>query len=386
MRIYRWLMVGLLATLGLAGCAGNEKLTAQQIMDRMKETREKTRDVHVVGEVVSTGGQENGNFVVEAWLQKTDKTDALGKPIAQAHIKVLEASKAELKGTELVNDGETLWIYNRARNKVITGKLQDLKQGRVGAQDPTAQMMRMQEQLQQLLDGSDVEVVKESDPIAGKDARQIKLKPKPETANQMQLGSLVETHLWVSHEDYIPLKAVVNAGEMGTLEATVREIAVDQGVDAGQFRFTLPAGAEVVDAAELAAKARPTTTNLEDARKSTSFPVLAPSALPEGVTLEEVQKLAMGGEAVIQNYGGAIEFSLVQTKGERGFDNNAMPFGAKTTKVTVRGQEATLITGSGREQGTLLRLKENGVNIIIAGMLSPEQARAIAESLNIERR
>jgi outer membrane lipoprotein-sorting protein len=384
MRIFRWLSVAILASLALVSCAQGEKVTAQQIMDGLKQTREKTRDAHAVAEVNTSGTQQDGHFVLETWLRKTDKTDALGKPIAQSHLKVIEASKAELKGTEMVNNGETVWLYNPAQNKVITGKLQDLQQGKVGAQDPTAQMMRMQEQLQQLLDGSQVEIVAEHQTIAQRDAWQVKLTPKPETAQQMQIGSLIETNLWVTRDNdgrYIPLKAVINAGDLGKLEATVRQIVVDEGVDAQQFTFTVPAGAEVIDAAELAKQARPTTTNLDEARKSASFPVLSPSSLPAGAKLEEVQKLSMGGEAVIQNYGGAIEFSLVQTKGNGGFGERDAPFGAKTTPVTVRGQSGTLVSGSGQERGTLLRWQEHGVNIIIAGTLTPDQAQAIAASL-----
>jgi len=61
-----------------------------------------------------------------------------------------------------------------------------------------------------------------------------------------------------------------------------------------------------------------------------------------------------------------------------------MPFGAKTEAVTVRGQQATLITGTADQKGTLLRWQENGVTIIIAGTLSREQALAIAATLNVE--
>jgi outer membrane lipoprotein-sorting protein len=371
----------MLASLALASCGKGETVTAQQIMDGLKQTRQNTDNAHAVVEVVTTGTQQDGRFVVEAWTRKSGRTDAVGKPVAQSHLKVLEASKAEMKGTELVNNGETLWLYSPQQHRVITGKLQDLQQGRVGSQDPTAQMMRMQEQLQQLLDGSNVTIVSQHETIANMDAWEVKLTPKPETAQQMQMGSLVETRLWVAHQRYLPLKALINAGDLGKLEATVRQIAIDKGVDAGQFTFTPPSGVKVTDAAELAKQARPATTTLQEARKSSSFPVLAPSSLPAGVTLQEVQKLSMGGEAIIQNYGGSIEFSLVQTKGKGGFDEHGMPIGAKSKPVTVRGQPGTLITGNGQDQGTLLRWQEHGVNIIIAGTLTAEQAQVVATSL-----
>src|ERR671933_977563 len=110
MRLFRWIGVAVLASLALASCGKGETVTAQQIMDGLKQTRENTHDAHAVAEVVTTGTQQDGRFVVEAWMRKTGRTDALGKPVAQSHVKVLEASKDEMKGAELVNDGETLWL------------------------------------------------------------------------------------------------------------------------------------------------------------------------------------------------------------------------------------------------------------------------------------
>lgn len=381
MRLFRWVGVAVLTSLALGSCGKGETATAQQIMDHLKQTREKVQDVHAVAEVITTGGQQDGRFVIESWMRKSGRTDAVGKSISQSHLTVVDASKAEMKGTEMVNTGDTLWIYSPARHRAITGKLQDLQQGRVGSQDPTAQLVRMQEQLQQLLDGSNVAIVAEHETIAKMDTWQVKLTPKPETAQQMQMGSLIETRLWITHNDYLPLKVQINAGSLGKLDATVQTIAVDKGVPANLFTFTPPPGVQVTDAAELAKKARPTTTNLADAQKTASFRVLTPGSLPGGVKLEEVQKLSMGGEAVIQNYSGTIAFSLVQTKGKGGFGERDMPLGAKSKPVTVRGHQATLVTGTAQEQGTMLRWQENGITIIIAGTLSGEQAQAIAASL-----
>ena len=381
MRMLRFFAVTLLASIVLAACSQGEQITAEKIVDGMKQTRETTRDAHVVADIATTGGQESGKFVIELWTRKSDKRDSAGKEIAQTHAKVLEAAKADMVGSEFVSDGETIWLYNPKENKVITGKLQDLKQGDVGTQDPTAQMMRMQEQLQKLLDGSDLKILSDTESVAGRPAWKVQLTPKAETTDQLQLSSVVNTTLWIGKDRYLPLKASVDAGEMGKLEATITEIDVDKGVDADQFTFTPPAGAEIVDAAELAKQARPQTTTLEDARTNASFAVLAPTPLPQGIKLDEVQQLSMGGETVIQNYSGTVSFSLVQSKTDDKFSDRGAPSGAKTQTVTVRGQTGTLITGAGNDQGTLLRWQENGVTIIVAGTLNAEQAQKIAASL-----
>lgn len=381
MRTIRWTIILILTTLTLAACARGETITADQIMEGMRQARENIKDTHAVAEIVTSGTQEDGRFAAEVWMSKSDTVDAAGKPIAQVRAKVLEASRDEMLGTEMVNDGTTVWIYNPARNTVITGKMAELKQGDVGAQDPTAQMLRMQEQLQQVLDGSDVKILAENEPVAGLDAWKVGLTPKPETTQQMGIGSVIDTTLWIEHDRYIPLKGIIDAKDLGRVEMTVRQIDIDKGIDPATFTFTPPAGAEIINAAEMARNARPNTTTLDQARESTSFTLLAPASLPDGVVLDEVQKLGMGGETVIQNYGGTVPFSLVQTRAGGPFANQNAPAGANSQQVTVRGQQATLVTGNGAEQGTLLRWEENGVTIIIAGTLTPDQAQTIAASL-----
>jgi len=380
MRILR--MSSLLVLLGLllAACAPNE-VTAEEIMERMQKARENLKVASVVADVSLNSPERSGTFTIEAHAKKTDQTDAAGKPITKLRAKVTNASEADLVGVESVNDGETFWLYLPKENKVITGKLSELKSGDVGAQDPTAQMMQMQEMLQRLIDGSDVTIEARGEQIAGRTTTKIKLTPKPDTQQQLQLGSVIDTMLWIDEATDLPVKALIDAKDLGRVEATARELDLETDIADDVFTFDVPAGAEVVNAADIAKQARPQTTTLDDARAQVEFEVLTPNTLPEGVQLDEVQVLRMRGQTVVQNFSGALTFSLVQ--GQGGFPGNERaPASAQTQEVTVRGESATLITsGTGAEQGTLLQWEENGVTIVIAGTLTPEQATAIAESL-----
>ena len=380
MRLLR--LGSLVALLGLllAACAPGQ-ITADEIMQRMEAARNNLNTAHAIADISLDTPERSGSFSVEAWTQKTDKTDAAGKPIAKLRGKVLQASEADLVGTEFVNDGETFWLYSPKENKVVTGKLSEIKGGDVGAQDPTAQMMQMQAMLQQIIDGSDVAIENQNEQIAGRDTWKIKLTPKPETQQQLQLGSVIATNLWVDKQSDLPVKALIDAKDLGKVEATATTLELNQPIADSMFTFTPPAGAEVVNAADLAKKARPQTTTLDDARTQVSFPLLAPTSLPDGVQLDEVQVLPMRGETVIQNFSGTVNFSLVQ--GQGGFPGqDRTPMGAQSQQVKVRGQDATLITGwTDAEQGTLLRWQEKGVTIVIAGTLNAEQATALAESL-----
>lgn len=380
MRLFRFASVLTLLALLLAAC-GAEQITAEEIMRRMQEARANLQSGHVVANVAINSPERDGTLTVEAWGKKTGQNDAAGEPIAKTRVEVKQASEPDLTGTVLVSDGTTFWLYNPKENKVVTGNRADLENKAGGAQDRVGQMMQLQEMLQRILDGSDVVIESQNEQVAGRAAWKVKLTPKPETQEQLQIGSVVETHLWVDQQSYLPVKAQIDAQDLGGAMAEATTLDLNGAVDDSLFTFTPPAGAEVINAADLIKQATPETVTLDDARKQAGFPVLAPTDLPQGVTLDEVQVLNRGGKTVIQNYSGAVNFSLVQAQGGFPGDDRA-PAGAKTTTVTVRGQQATLITGGGgANQGTLLRWQENGVTIVIAGTLSQDQATGIAASL-----
>lgn len=379
MRLFRLVPLFSIVGLLLAACA-TQQVTAEEIMQRMSEARENLNSGHAVAKVALDTPERKGTFTVEAWAEKTGQTDAAGKPIAKTRLEVKQSSEADLQGAIAVNDGVTVWLYTPAEKRAVKGTLSELQKGG-GGEDRMQQMLQLQEALQRVLDGSDVVLESENDQVAGKPTWRIRLTPKPETQQELQLGSVVNTLLWIDQQNNLPLKAKIDAANLGSVEAEATSLELNQPIAADTFVFTPPPGTEVVDAAELIEQSRPQTVTLDEARKAVSFPVLSPEPLPSGVQLEEVQLMASRGETVIQNFGGSAVFSVVQAKGGFPGDERA-PAGAQARKVTVRGHEATLISsGSGEDQGTLLRWEENDVTIVVAGAISPDEAIAVGESL-----
>ena len=379
MRLFRFVSFFCIVGLLLAACA-TEQVTADEIMQRMREAREKLNSAHVVANVALDSPDRKGTFTVEAWAEKTGQTDAAGKAIAKSRLEVKQSSDAELQGAIAVNDGVTVWLYMPAEKRAIKGTLSELKKGG-GGEDRMQQMLQLQEAIQRVLDGSDVVLESDSDQVAGKPTWRVRLTPKPETQQELQLGSVVNTLLWIDQQSNLPLKVKIDAGELGSIEAEATSLELNQPIADDTFVFTPPAGTEIVDAAELIERSRPQTVTLDEARKAVSFPVLTPEPLPAGVQLEEVQLMATRGETVIQNFGGSSVFSVVQSNGGFPGDERA-PTGAQARTVTVRGHEATLISsGSGDEQGSLLRWEENDVTIVVAGAIGSDEAIAVAESL-----
>ena len=369
-----WLGLSLLAALLLAACGANE-LTAEQIVQRMEATRAATNDAHATVALDFTTNQQNGSFVVEGWMKKTSATDEAGQSISKLRAEVKSASQPDMQGAILVSDGDKFWLYSPSKNQVVTGSRADLPRG-IGAGGPTAQVL--QDMIQRGMSALNVEVQGEEQ-VAGVNTWKLKLTPKPDTQQQLQLDAIVQATMWVDEARALPLKLAVDAKDMGKGTITVQSIETNTGLADDLFTFTPPPGATVVNVADMAAQAAPKASTLDEARAKVSFKLLAPSALPRGTALSEVQ--LVGDKTVIQNYsGGALSFSLVQSAQDVGRDRQP-PAGSQVQQLTVRGQAATLITGNGSEQGSLLRWQENGVRIIIAGTLSADDARKVAESL-----
>lgn len=365
----------LIGALTLAGC-GAQDITAEEIVERMEEARASMQDIHATVAVDFITDERMGTMRVEGWLKKTDQTDADGEPVSMVRAEVLEASEAELEGATLVSDGETFWLYNADENTVITGNKEDMPDQ--SGSDAMGATQAFQDMLERGLDAFDIEELGEEE-IAGQNTWKLALTPKTETEEQLQLDGLVEITMWVDEELALPLKVEVDGSDMGQGTVEVESIEVDTGLSDDLFTFEIPEGAEVIDAAELAEQMRPRAMTLDEAREAVDFPLLVPGELPGDASLVEVQVIA--GDTVIQNYvGNSLTLSLVQSSKDAG-DDREPPVGSEVEQITVRGQEATLITGNGAQQGSLVRWEENGVRIVVAGTLDADEAVSVAESL-----
>lgn len=360
----------------LAACA-QEQMTAEEIVARVEQARDAMQDVHATVALDFTTSEKDGTILVEGWLKKTDLTDDDGHAIYQARAEVLEASEADMVGSTMVSDGETFWLYNPAENKVVTGNKADMPE-RSGPvpEDATA---ALQDIVTRGLEAFDIELVGE-DVVAGNTTWQLELSPTSDTEQQLQLDGLVEIYMWVDQERDLPLKMSVDASDMGQGSVEVQSITIDSGLPDDLFTFPIPEGAEVVDAADLAAQYQPQMVTLDEARELVDFTLLTPTSLPGEATLVEVQVLQ--NQTVILNYVGSdVTISVVQSSRDVG-DGRQPPVGSEVRQVSVRGHDATLITGDGDQQGSLLSWQESDdVRMVIAGTLSGDEAVAVAESL-----
>jgi outer membrane lipoprotein-sorting protein len=379
------LLGSLLGALALSAC-GPDQITADEIVDRMKQSQQEIQDLHGLMAVDFVTNERSGTMLVENWNEATGSSDAEGKPIRKQRTEVRESSDPERVGTTYVSDGQRVWLYDPSENTVVTGTREELEQLRETAQgqtgaDPAQAMESFDQLVQEYLDAMDIEVLPDEQ-VAGQSAWKLKLTPKPPQSEGAgpDLSSLASAYLWVDQQRALPLKLQADAKDAGQGGYEARSLETNQGIDDAKFSFEIPAGARVITLAEIAAELTPQTVTLDEARARVDFALLTPGEA-QGATLVEVQIFKRRGEfVVVQNFSGPISFSLVQSRGPVG-DDREPPAGSDVRTVTVRGQSATLISAPGGQQGTMLRWQENGVNIVIAGTLSADAAIAVAEGL-----
>jgi outer membrane lipoprotein-sorting protein len=341
----------LVLSLVLAGCG--KKITAEEIVARVRETVESTKDAHAVVAVsVNVQGIEI-TVTAEVWEKSPNKLRA----------EVLQASLSELVGMTLVSDGQQGWFYEPAHNQVTVGPAAEIE-----TPLPQEMLDSLQEVIQQGLDVSNAELVGE-EKVAGRETYKLTLSPKEDAPPEMfaEEGTIT---LWVDKEQWIVLKGTFEAGTFGQGSMEIQSFELNPGLADDLFRFEVPAGVEVIDIESQ--QIEPLT--LDEAKAQAEFPLLVPGYVPEGATLIEVFKVT---DSFVLRYDHSpqVSFTVVQ-----GPELTSRPPLGQSQNVTVRGQSATVITDEAGGN-TFLYWAENGVTVTVAGHIGLDEALKVAESL-----
>jgi outer membrane lipoprotein-sorting protein len=378
----------LIVSLLLSACA-KEEITAENIVTKMREAQTATTDMHAVVRLDYTSPDQTGFISAEYWTRKTGTKDEAGNEVSAVRLKVLDASETDMVGSEAVFDGTQGWLYSPTENTAYVGNKADIEANKPesgaggGPTSQTEMLLQLQGFVQKGLDAVNIEILGEEQ-VAGANAYKLKISPKPEAQSELQLPIelLVDITVWVDSTRWMPLKLIVDAKDMGKVEIAAQTLDINSGVDAAQFSAQPPAGAKIVQIADLMKdmqKSDVAPTTLEEARAQAGFPLLTAPNGTIGAALVEVQTIKLPqGSAVVQSFSGAgVEWSLVQSQG----DASAMARGNRGgTVVDVRGVKGTIIEGKGNV-GTLLTWQEGDVTFVVAGNISAEDALAAAAAL-----
>ncbi len=341
----------------LAACATPPAV--EPIVDRLQQAQQ-PRNLHMVTEMVITlpdGRQQHS--VVEEWWQGA----------ARQRLEYRSGSD-DLAGMVMVRNGNTLWTYNPADNTYTEQVLPPFADAPLGTTDS------LRKSVQELLRTTQVTYTP-AEPIAGRPTYRIHLTPKADQPSPFP-GPVT---VWVDAETYLPLKMESSGESGGQMVMTVQRVEYNPTFPADLFTFTPPAGA-VRQEQPLAQM-----LSLEEARAQASFPLLAPTELPEGYELVGVQLIesdepnTRGGQMALLMYRGGMSVLMIAERPlatpERGGPPPTLAGRGKT--VQVRGR-AGVLSPMGLA-GRMLAWEENGVEIRIVGPLSEEELLALAASM-----
>ncbi|MCS6800929.1 MAG: outer membrane lipoprotein-sorting protein [Chloroflexota bacterium] len=346
------LMSGLAAAgLGIAVLpAFGQTPSADQIVRRVADQAKTTTSVRATIAVSSSDSRLGGPIVAEVWSEKPGK----------ARAEVRQSPLSELNGALAVADGQTASLYLRSKNQVIVGSRAELEAIAPKEQLP-AQALDLNAAVDELFKRAEVRLLG-SETVDGIRTYKLEATPKPGTTERR--GSAT---VWIDQSRSIPVKAVFTTNE-GTLTITAKNIDLNPKLDAALWRFTPPAGAEVLRAADL----RPQPLTLDQARALASPKVLIPETLPGGASLVKIERV---GQSVVQTYAaGNREFVIWSGPAD------AAPrlTGRDVERVTVRG-----VSGALREADGMIALtwSEHSFAYAISGRLSRDDALRLAAAL-----
>ena len=345
------LVVCLLLAATLAGC-GNQ-ITAEEIVARMQETVENTDDAHAV---VTANIDAQGiqiSLTAEVW----EKAPNL------LCVEVLDASESRFVGNLMVSNGEQAWLYEPDRSRVQMGAA-----GEVDMPLPQEMLTSLQDEIQEVLDASDVELAGEES-VVGREAYKLTVNPRQDAQQEFLPGNGTAT-LWVDKEQWIILKATYQANAFGAGDMEVKSFELNPGVADDLFHFEVPEGATVIDVKQQ----QPQPMTLDEAKAQAEFPLLVPGYVPEGVTLVEVFRVA-DSFVLRYDHSAVVSFAVVQ-----GPELAGPPPLGQSQDTTVRGQTATVVSDPAGGN-IFLYWTEDGVTITVAGHISLEDALQVAESL-----
>lgn len=351
----RWLLaMGLLVILSLLLGACQSQPSVEEIVAKMKEVEASTNDAHGVVEFSISGLGEDQEIVAEVWEKRPSMT----------RVELLESSMAEFERSILVSDGTQVWIYFPEENRVVVEEI-----GPEGPSGPRQLINMMEEIIQRVVDTSEVRLIGEEE-VAGVGTYKLEFRAKDGDDTLLPADSTAT--LWVDQERWVVLQAHFLGDAVGEAWMRVRSFEVNTGLGADLFVFEVPEGAHV----EEAESRHPVPLTLDEAQAEAEF-LLVPAYVPDGATLVGVFAVD-GGYVLHYDHQVDTSFTIVQAPWPP-TDETHLGLG-RISEVTVRGQEATLITDE-VAGNNLLTWQEDGITVTIAGRIAAAEIVKVAESL-----
>jgi len=374
------IVVLVLATAGLV--AATMIPSAEELLIASLERLESVSSGHAVVDLELQMPEQDVSATVEIWGELNIGPN--GEPAAR--LLILESSEMEYVGLTIVTDGSDFWLYSPVRNSVIVGQADELAtliaekmaehegqwdQGGDFTIDPADHPETPAEAVELILEyatvqrnGSSLIGDQETDllrivPIADKMPEEIRL-----------AGGFI--NLWLRASDQLPVAAEYAESAFGHAKFEASQIQVGESIDPNIFSFEIPEGVEVIQATELLTRLE----SLNEMADPADLDIMSLGQLPAG---SEPAGTEQFGSTVVQRFALSGGRSFVIAQGAS-IPLDAPVEATSSQTVTVRGSAGMLHSNEDASR-TMLVWQEDSLFIMVAGDLSPEQALAVAESL-----
>lgn len=376
-------IVIVLLLLGTAGLVAATMIpSAEELLTASLETLESVTSGHAVVSASAQLPDQDINGSFEIW----GKLNAGPNDEPAVRIVVLDASQEELIGTTVVSDGSQFWVYSPDHNSVIIGQAADLAPllaerfaeyegqwpGDSEFSHPAGEIPQTAaEAVASLLEYFSIDR-NGSDQVGDDQADILRFVPQAETMPEEIILAGGFVRLWLRESDQLPLAIEYAEGAVGAFAAEATDIQINEAIADSVFSFTIPEGAEVIEASDL-------LTQMETLKQSVTADevgALTPGDLPDGAEPVGTEQIA---GTVVQRFTMPDGKSFVVAQG----DSVPQEIPAEATSsdlVLVRGEEGILHSNDEATR-SLLIWQENEMSFLVGGDLSPEQALAVAESL-----
>lgn len=360
---------------------------ADALLTKSLETLESVTDVHAVVTVNVELPEQAINGTFELWAALNVGPN--GEP--GMRVQLLAADEAELAGVTAVTNGVEFWLYDPNSNTVVTGVAADMAVALAAKmaqhegefadwaheyepfdpetaaipQTPAEAVAKLLEYVTAERNGTET--------VAGSNAYRLRLVPIPEKMPDEARAAGGYINLWLRSSDQLPVAIEYTKGAFGSGKAMATVAEINTGFDHALFTFVIPDGATVLQAADLMAQFEESAA---ETAVAPDFTPLSPTYLPTAARPGEMSQI---GGGFMQRYSLPDGKSFVVAQGSS-FPLEAPAEASRVETVTVRGMDATLFTNEAASR-TLLAWSENGVAFLVGGDLTPEEAAAIAESL-----
>ncbi len=419
----------------ITGCSAGQQVSAQDVIQKMRDTAKTTQSVQGTVDMSLTLNKEGIKTLVQGFMpsgkdsmpgkdwtaQLPDSASAQvklwkqaastdGQTPAKVRLEVVSSSLPGVGGLTFVFDGSKAYALDPAHNTLYTGTPEKLAERLPDEMKAAMQGLDMEQEVDKALGAADIKLVG-TEKVAGLDTYKLDITPKPDAADnlglpkamQMQAGVLIkDIHLtlWVDTGRWIPLKLIAEHPNVGSFTSTTSAVELNKPIDQSVFVLQVGSGVKQVDldTMQMPKDAKPQKITLPEARDAASQQgwKLLEATYPADATVVGVTRFNGGnpqahkGVLTISYSSPSTDFTVAQSSmemekqlgdgfsGRDGRDNA----GGALKNVTVRGADAVAFspTGSG---WTALAWQEKGSGIYVAvhGKLSLDEALKIAENL-----